>query len=74
MKNGDAKIIENAGGLVISAFDSAMRSLIVAIYELGVEEIMVVTHSHCHIGENNSRDNHDPSACAKVYCGSWIYH
>ena len=47
LKNGDAKIIKNAGGLVISAFDSAMRSLIVAIYELGVEEIMVVVHSHC---------------------------
>ena len=47
LKNGDAKIIKNAGGLVISAFDSAMRSLIVAIYELGVEEIMVVAHSHC---------------------------
>ena len=30
LKNGDAKIIKNAGGLVISAFDSAMRSLIVA--------------------------------------------
>ena len=26
LKNGDAKIIKNAGGLVISAFDSAMRS------------------------------------------------
>ena len=47
LKNGDATIIKNAGGLVISAFDSAMRSLIVAIYELGVEEIMVVAHSHC---------------------------
>ena len=47
LRNGDAKIIKNAGGLVISAFDSAMRSLIVAIYELGVEEIMVVAHSHC---------------------------
>ncbi|MCM1503413.1 MAG: carbonic anhydrase [Bacteroidales bacterium] len=47
LKNGDAKIIKNAGGLVISAFDSAMRSLVVAIYELGVEEIMVVAHSTC---------------------------
>lgn len=47
LRNGDAKIIKNAGGLVISAFDSAMRSIIVAIYELGVEEIMVVAHSHC---------------------------
>lgn len=47
LKNGDAKIIKNAGGLVISPFDSAMRSLIVAIYELGVQEIMVVAHSNC---------------------------
>jgi carbonic anhydrase len=47
LKNGDAKIIKNAGGLVISPFDSAMRSLLVAIYELGVLEIMVVAHSNC---------------------------
>ena len=47
LKNGDAKIIKNAGGLIISPFDSAMRSLIVAIYELGVQEIMVVAHSNC---------------------------
>lgn len=47
LKNGDAKIIKNAGGLIISAFDSAMRSLLVAIYELGVNEIMVVAHSNC---------------------------
>lgn len=47
LKNGDAKIIKNAGGLVISPFDSAMRSLLVGIYELGVTEIMVVAHSDC---------------------------
>ena len=47
LKNGDAKFIKNAGGLVISPFDSAMRSLVVAVYELGVQEIMVVAHSHC---------------------------
>ena len=47
LKNGDANIIKNAGGLVISPFDSAMRSLVVAVYELGVEEIMVVAHSNC---------------------------
>ncbi|MBR5672792.1 MAG: carbonic anhydrase [Muribaculaceae bacterium] len=47
LKNGDAKIIKNAGGLVISPFDSALRSLVVAVYELGVEEIMVVAHSNC---------------------------
>ena len=47
LKNGDAKIIKNAGGLIISPFDSAMRSLLVGIYELGVEEIMVIHHSDC---------------------------
>ncbi len=47
LKNGDAKVIKNAGGLVISPFDSAIRSLVVAVYELGVEEIMVVAHSNC---------------------------
>ena len=47
LKNGDAKVIKNAGGLVISPFDSAMRSLVVAVFELGVEEIMVVAHSNC---------------------------
>lgn len=47
LKNGDAKIIKNAGGLILSPFDSAMRSLIVAVYELGVQEVMVVAHSQC---------------------------
>ncbi|MBQ1747845.1 MAG: carbonic anhydrase, partial [Bacteroidales bacterium] len=43
----DAKIIKNAGGVILSPFDSAIRSLIVAIYELGVEEVMVIHHSSC---------------------------
>ncbi len=47
LKNGDAKIIKNAGAVIPSPWDSAMRSLIVAVYELGVEEIMVVAHSNC---------------------------
>lgn len=47
LKNGDAKIIKNAGGLIMSPYDSAMRSLLVAVYELGVEEIMVVAHTTC---------------------------
>ena len=47
LKNGDAKIIKNAGGLVLSETDSAIRSLLVGIYELGVQEVMVVHHSTC---------------------------
>ena len=47
LSNGDAKIIKNAGAVIPSPWDSAMRSLIVAVYELGVEEIMVVAHTTC---------------------------
>ena len=47
LKNGDAKIIKNAGAVIPSQWDSAMRSLIVAVYELGVNEIMVVAHTTC---------------------------
>lgn len=47
LKNGDAKVIKNAGAVIPTPWDSAMRSLVVAVYELGVEEIMVVAHSGC---------------------------
>lgn len=47
LQNGDAKIIKNAGGLVTFPYDSAMRSLLVGIYELGVESVMVIAHSDC---------------------------
>ncbi|MEG2010283.1 MAG: carbonic anhydrase [Oscillospiraceae bacterium] len=47
LKNGDAKIIKNAGGVIMHPFGSVMLSLMVAVYELGVEEIMVVGHYDC---------------------------
>lgn len=54
IKNGDAKIIKNAGGVISSPFGSAMRSLLVAIYELGVEEIMVIGHTDCGVSHIDS--------------------
>ena len=48
-KNGDIKIIKNAGALITSPFGSVMRSVLVAIYELGVEEIYVVGHYDCGV-------------------------
>lgn len=47
LRNGDTKIIKNAGGVVPSQTDSAIRSILVAIYELGVTEVMVIHHSTC---------------------------
>ena len=47
LRNGDAKIIKNAGGIIPTETDTAIRSLLVAIYELGVNEVMVIHHSTC---------------------------
>ena len=47
IKNGDVNLIKNAGGVISHPFGSVIRSLMVAIYELGVKEVMVVAHSDC---------------------------
>lgn len=47
LKNGDVKIIKNAGGLISHPFGEVTRSLIVAIYELGVEDVIVLGHTDC---------------------------
>ena len=49
IKNGDVKMIKNAGGVIPGPWDSTMRSLLVGIYELGVNEIMVVGHTECGV-------------------------
>lgn len=48
-KPGDVKVIKNAGGTITNPFDSTMRSLLVAVYELGVNEIMVIGHTGCGV-------------------------
>ncbi|SHO44277.1 beta-class carbonic anhydrase [Anaerocolumna xylanovorans] len=47
LKNGDAKIIKNAGGIISHPFGSAIRSLLIGIYELEIEEILVIGHTDC---------------------------
>lgn len=49
LKNGDVKMIKNAGGAITDPFDSTMRSLLVGVYELGVDKIMVVGHTECGV-------------------------
>lgn len=49
LKNGDAKIIKNAGGIITHPFGSAVRSLLIAISELGVEEVMIIGHTDCGV-------------------------
>ena len=54
IKNGDVKLIKNAGGMITSPFDSTVRSLLVGVIELGVEEIMVIGHTDCGVSGINA--------------------
>lgn len=56
LKGGDYKIIKNAGGTITDPFDSCMRSLLVATYELGVEEIMIIGHTNCGVQGMNAEE------------------
>ncbi|MBP1557449.1 MAG: carbonic anhydrase [Oscillospiraceae bacterium] len=85
IKNGDVKIIKNAGGMICHPFGSVIRSLLVAIFELGVNEILVVGHTDCGVQHMNSEEmishmisrgvSHDHIEMMR-YCGvdfeSWL--
>src|SRR5215210_8096336 len=47
VRNGDVKMIKNAGAIVSHPFGSVMRSILVAVYELGATEVAVVGHHGC---------------------------
>lgn len=47
MRNGDIKLIKSAGAVVAHPFGSIMRSVLVAVYELGAEEVLVIGHHDC---------------------------
>ncbi|WP_250675920.1 carbonic anhydrase [Paraclostridium ghonii] len=56
LKNGDAKIIKNAGATVVHPFGSIMRSIIVAIYEFEVDEVLIVGHDGCGMCNLNTEN------------------
>lgn len=51
LKNGDAKLVKNAGALVTHPFGSVMRSILIAIYELNAEEVYVIGHLGCGMSD-----------------------
>ena len=55
LKNGDVKLIKNAGAIISSPFGSVMRSLVIAIYELKVDHILVIGHHDCGMQSLNSK-------------------
>ncbi|MBW7456505.1 beta-class carbonic anhydrase [Paenibacillus sepulcri] len=68
LRNGDAKIIKNAGGIITQPFGNIMRSVLIAVYELGADEVLVIGHHECgmtgldpenvilHMTENGIKD------------------
>lgn len=47
IKNGDAKTIKNAGGMITSPVGSTIRSLVVSIYAFDIKQVMVIGHDDC---------------------------
>ncbi|MBM7867810.1 carbonic anhydrase [Heliobacterium gestii] len=54
IRRGEAKMIKNAGNSVTGPFEATIRSLVVAIFELGVEEVMVIGHKDCGIANTSA--------------------
>lgn len=51
IRRGDAKVIKNAGATLIGEGESVVRSLVVAVYALGCEEIFVIGHKDCGMSQ-----------------------
>ena len=48
IKRGDAKVIKNAGNILVDPLHGGViRSLVAAIFMLGVEEVFVIGHEDC---------------------------
>ena len=50
VRNGDVKLVKNAGALIAHPFGSVMRSILVALYQLQAEEVLVIGHHDCGMG------------------------
>ena len=56
VRNGDVMMIKVAGGVVSHPFGSVMRSIFVALYKLGADEIAVVGHHGCGMVDLDATD------------------
>jgi carbonic anhydrase len=56
VRNGDVKLVKNAGALVSHPFGSIMRSILVAVYQLQADEIFVIGHHDCGMAGMKAED------------------
>lgn len=54
IKNGDAKLVKNAGATVMHPFGSIVRSILVAVYEFNTKDVLVVGHHGCGMSNLNT--------------------
>ena len=54
LERGDVKMIKVVGNVVTGVFDSVIKSLMVAIYELGVKDVAVIGHEECGMKKTTS--------------------
>lgn len=77
LQRGDAKIIKNAGTVYS---EDVVRSLVAAVFTLGVTEILVVVHHDCGIAKVSGdklksmmlKRGIDPEALEKVDLEKWM--
>ncbi|GAA2859122.1 carbonic anhydrase [Streptosporangium fragile] len=71
LKPGDAKILRNAGARVT---DDVLRTLVLAVYLLGVERVMVMPHTDCGMNKVTDDDVHAIAAGRGVDTRSLDFH
>ncbi|MBU5465622.1 carbonic anhydrase [Virgibacillus sp. MSJ-26] len=59
IQNGDVKMLKNAGAIIRKPFDSIMKSILVAIYELKAEEVTVIGHHDCGMSHVDTTSLYD---------------
>ena len=47
LRDGEVVSIKNAGGRITDPYGETMRALLIAVYELDVEDVMVIGHTDC---------------------------
>ncbi|MET8139813.1 carbonic anhydrase [Sphaerisporangium sp. NPDC005288] len=53
---GDAKILRNAGARVT---EDVLRTLVLAVYLLGVDRVLVMPHTDCRMAKSTDEDVHE---------------
>lgn len=54
IQNGDVKMLKNAGAIIRKPFDSIMKSILVAVYDLKADEVAVIGHHDCGMSHVNT--------------------